>query len=205
MTEKTIDVLAIGNAIVDVIAREQDAFLAENGLEKGRMRLIESDEGERLYAAMGATVESSGGSAANTAAGIAGLGARVAFVGKEKDDPLGRIFAHALRSTGVATARCLVVVTPDAERTMAPSLGVSVTLGAADVDEAQVAAAKVLFLEGYLWDSPSARDACWKAIAVARLSETKVALTLSDALCVDRHREVLVKLIDGGWVDIMFW
>jgi sugar/nucleoside kinase (ribokinase family) len=208
------DVVGLGNAIVDVIAHAEEAFLAAEGMAKGGMTLIEADRAESLYARMGPAVEMSGGSAANTMAGIASLGGRAAFIGKVKDDQLGAIFAHDIRSAGVAfrtrparggapTARCLIFVTPDAQRTMNTYLGASVELGPEDVDEALIAAAQVTYLEGYLWDRPRAKDAFRKAARIAHEAGRKVALTLSDPFCVERHRAEFQELVKGP-VDILF-
>jgi sugar/nucleoside kinase (ribokinase family) len=208
------DVVGLGNAIVDVIAHAEDAFLAAEGMAKGAMTLIEAERAETLYARMGPGVESSGGSAANTMAGIASLGGRAAFIGKVKDDQLGAIFAHDIRAAGVAfrtrpalggapTARCLIFVTPDAQRTMNTYLGASVELGPEDVDEALIAAAQVTYLEGYLWDRPRAKDAFRKAARTAHEAGRKVALTLSDPFCVERHRAEFQELVRGP-VDILF-
>ena len=208
------DVVGLGNAIVDVIAHAEEAFLAAEGMAKGGMTLIEADRAESLYARMGPAVEMSGGSAANTMAGIASLDGRAAFIGKVKDDQLGAIFAHDIRSAGVAfrtrparggapTARCLIFVTPDAQRTMNTYLGASVELGPEDVDEALIAAAQVTYLEGYLWDRPRAKDAFRKAARIAHGAGRKVALTLSDPFCVERHRAEFQELVRGP-VDILF-
>jgi sugar/nucleoside kinase (ribokinase family) len=208
------DVVGLGNAIVDVIAHAEDAFLAAEGMAKGAMTLIEAERAETLYARMGPGVESSGGSAANTMAGIASLGGRAAFIGKVKDDQLGAIFAHDIRAAGVAfrtrpahggapTARCLIFVTPDAQRTMNTYLGASVELGPEDVDEALIAAAQVTYLEGYLWDRPRAKDAFRKAARIAHEAGRKVALTLSDPFCVERHRAEFQELVRGP-IDILF-
>ena len=208
------DVVGLGNAIVDVIAHAEDAFLAAEGMAKGAMTLIEAERAETLYARMGPGVESSGGSAANTMAGIASLGGRAAFIGKVKDDQLGAIFAHDIRAAGVAfrtrparggapTARCLSVVPPDAQRTMNTYLGASVELGPEDVDEALIAAAQVTYLEGYLWDRPRAKDAFRKAARIAHEAGRQVALTLSDPFCVERHRAEFQELVRGP-VDILF-
>ena len=208
------DVVGLGNAIVDVIAHAEDACLAAEGMAKGAMTLIEAERAETLYARMGPGVESSGGSAANTMAGIASLGGRAAFIGKVKDDQLGAIFAHDIRAAGVAfrtrparggapTARCLIFVTPDAQRTMNTYLGASVELGPEDVDEALIAAAQVTYLEGYLWDRPRAKDAFRKAARIAHEAGRQVALTLSDPFCVERHRAEFQELVRGP-VDILF-
>jgi sugar/nucleoside kinase (ribokinase family) len=208
------DVVGLGNAIVDVIAHAEDAFLAAEGMAKGAMTLIDETRAEALYARMGPGLESSGGSAANTMAGIASLGGRAGFIGKVKDDQLGTIFAHDIRAAGVAfrtppanggapTARCLIFVTPDAQRTMNTYLGASVELGPEDVDEALIASARVTYLEGYLWDRPRAKDAFRKAAKIAHAAKAKVALTLSDPFCVERHRAEFQDLVRGP-VDILF-
>lgn len=214
MAERSFDVVGIGNAIVDVLSHAEDGFLERHALTKGTMRLIDTDEAERLYAAMSVGVECSGGSAANTVAGIAGLGGRAAFIGKVKNDQLGQIFTHDIRAVGVAfetapaadgppTARCLILVTPDAQRTMNTYLGACVELTPADVDDTLVAASRVTFLEGYLWDPPAAREACMKAIGTAHGAGGKVALTLSDSFCVERHRAEFRELVEHH-VDILF-
>lgn len=210
----TIDVLGIGNAIVDVISHADDAFISENGLAKGAMTLIDADQAEALYAKMGPGVEISGGSAANTIAGIAGLGGRTAYIGKVADDQLGAVFRHDIRAAGVAydsapiadgapTARCLILVTPDAQRTMNTFLGASTELGPDDIDPALVARAQITYLEGYLWDKPAAKEAFVKAARLAGEAGRKVSLTLSDTFCVDRHRDSFLELIDGH-IDILF-
>ena len=215
MTDRRLDVLAIGNAIVDVIADADDAFLAAEGMHKGAMRLIDEAEATRLYAAMGPGRELSGGSAANTAAGIAALGGSAGFIGQLADDQLGQIFAHDIRSLGVefhtpakngigATARCLILVTADAQRTMNTFLGAAQMLGPDAVDPAGVAAAKILYLEGYLWDPADPRAAMYKAMDAAHAAGTKVAFTLSDSFVVDRHRADLVRLLDEKRIDILF-
>jgi sugar/nucleoside kinase (ribokinase family) len=212
--EPTIDVVGIGNAIVDVLAHSEDGFLAANGLVKGIMRLVDEDEAERIYSRMAPGVECSGGSAANTMAGVAALGARAAYIGKVRDDELGEIFRHDIRALGVGfdvasaadgmtTARCLVLVTPDAHRTMCTYLGVSVELGPEDVDPDLVASAAVIYLEGYLWDAPSAKAAFRRAMDVARGAGRKVSLTLSDPFCVERHRDEFLRLVRDD-VDILF-
>ena len=209
-----LDVLAIGNAIVDVIATADEAFLAEQQLAKGSMRLIDAAEATRLYGAMGVAREMSGGSGANAAAGIAALGSKVAFVGRVADDQLGQVFAHDIRAAGVEyltpfadtgnpTARCLILVTPDAQRTMNTFLGASQDLTRADVDYELVKAAGITYLEGYLWDPPLPREAMVVALEVARANHRKVAFTLSDAFCVERHRADFRDLADGR-VDILF-
>ena len=211
---KPLDVLAIGNAIVDVIAAADDAFLTAQGLDKGSMRLIDADEAERLYGVMGPGREVSGGSGANAAAGIAALGGNVAFIGRVADDQLGQVFAHDIRAAGVdyltpfadsgnPTARCLIMVTPDAQRTMNTFLGASQDLTEADVDYSLVAQAGITYLEGYLWDPPAPRAAMAKALTVAREAGRKVAFTLSDAFCVERHRDDFLMLANGK-VDVLF-
>ena len=214
MSEATTDVLGIGNAIVDVLSRSEEAFLEERGLQKGAMQLIDEAQAADLYAAMGPGVEISGGSAANTIAGLASFGAKGAFVGKVRDDQLGDVFAHDIRSIGVAfdtpaatqgpsTARCLVLVTPDGERTLNTFLGASTGLTPDDVAEDQVAAAKVTYLEGYLWDPPEAKEAFLKAARAGRNAGRDVALSLSDPFCVERHREEFLDLLRDE-VNIVF-
>jgi len=215
MTASRYDVLGIGNAIVDVIARTEDDFLVAQGMQKGAMQLIDEARAKAIYDAMGPATESSGGSAANTIAGVASFGARAAFVGKVKDDELGKVFAHDIRSNNVAfetkpaaggpsTARCYILVTPDGERTMNTFLGAAQDLRPSDIDEAQIAAAEVVYLEGYLWDPPQAKEAFVKAADIAHRNGRRVALTLSDAFCVDRYRGEFLDLIRKGTVDIVF-
>ncbi|MDP6688840.1 MAG: adenosine kinase [Alphaproteobacteria bacterium] len=214
MAEIRYDVLGIGNAIVDVLAPAEDSFLAQHNLAKGAMMLIDGYRAQELYAAMGVGTESSGGSAANTVAGVAALGGRACFIGKVFDDELGRIFAHDIRAVGVdfhsqpatggaPTARCLIMVTPDAMRTMNTFLGACIELGPEDVDEDLVAASAITYLEGYLWDPPGAKEAFLKAMGAARAADRKVALSLSDSFCVDRHREEFQDLVEHH-VDILF-
>jgi sugar/nucleoside kinase (ribokinase family) len=214
MAAPTIDVVGIGNAIVDVLVRADEVFIAKHGLAKGAMRLVDREQAERLYAAMGAGREVSGGSVANSIAGLASLGGRGAYIGKVRDDQLGQVFAHDLRSLGVrfetlpakhgpSTARCLILVTPDAQRTMATYLGACVDLGPADIDETLVASAQVTYLEGYLFDPPQAMAAFRKAAEVAHKSSRKVALSLSDPFCVERHRAEFRDLVDRH-VDVLF-
>ena len=209
-----LDVLGIGNAIVDVLARADDDFLTRHGMVKGTMQLIGAEEAERLYDAMGPGVEVSGGSAANTIAGLAGLGAMAAFIGVVRDDLLGRVFRHDIVSLGVhfptpardhgdPTARSLVLVSPDAQRTMNTYLGASQSLGPKDVDEELVARADILYLEGYLFDPPAAKEAFYKAARHAHQNGGRVALTLSDPFCVERHREEFRVLVKDE-VDILF-
>ena len=215
MTDTRLDILALGNAIVDVLARTEDTFLVDQALHKGAMQLIDEARAESLYGAMGPAVIVSGGSAANTAVGAASLGAKAGFVGKVRDDELGRLFAHDLNATGVAfsvppatdgpaTARSFILVTPDGERTMNTYLGACQTLGPADVDEAAVRSAAVVYLEGYLWDPPAAKDAFRKAVAIAHEAGNRVALSLSDPFCVDRYRAEFRELLRDGSVDILF-
>jgi len=214
MTSTKYDVLGIGNAIVDVIARCEDPFLAANGLAKGAMTLIDEARAGELYAAMGPGRECSGGSAGNTIAGLANLGGKGAYIGRVRDDQLGTIFRHDIRAQGVAfdsapaisgpsTARCLIFVTPDAQRTMQTYLGACVDLGPDQIDEAVVAASGITYMEGYLWDKPAAKDAFRKAAQLAHKHGRKVSLTLSDSFCVDRHRADFLDLADNH-CDIVF-
>jgi len=215
VTDARLDVLCIGNAIVDVIADTSDAFLDTEGLTKGSMRLIDAEEAERLYGHMGPAREISGGSAANTAAGVAALGSRAGFIGQVAPDQLGSFYKHDLTATGVEfttpaadfgepTARSMVLVTPDGHRTMNTFLGAAQHLPASALDEDQIASAAVLYLEGYLWDPETPRYAMVRAIEVARQAGRKVAFTLSDSFCIDRHRDGFNQLIDGGRIDILF-
>lgn len=214
MTQATYDVLGVGNAIVDILSQADDSFLADQGMEKGAMTLVDEARAHAIYDAMGSAVEASGGSAANTIAGVASFGGKAAFIGRVRDDEFGRIFAHDLRSLGVAystpaatggpaTARCLILVTPDAQRTMNTHLGACVELTEADIDPALVAAAQVTYLEGYLFDPPQAKDAFRKAARLAREAGRKVALTLSDSFCVHRYHDEFLELI-GEHIDILF-
>ncbi|MGH7035857.1 MAG: adenosine kinase [Stellaceae bacterium] len=214
MAAPTIDVVGIGNAIVDVLAQADDSFIAAEKLAKGTMALIDEDRARALYERMGSGIEASGGSAANTIAGIASLGGKAAYIGKVADDLLGKVFAHDLRATGVryetaplqggpATARCLIFVTPDAQRTMNTFLGASVEFQAGDIDRNQVEAAQVTYLEGYLFDRPVAKAAFREAGGIAHKAGRKVSLTISDPFCVDRHRADFRDLIRGH-VDILF-
>jgi sugar/nucleoside kinase (ribokinase family) len=215
MTAPRLDVLAIGNAIVDVIADADDRFLESQGLHKGMMRLIDESEAERLYAAMGPGRELSGGSAGNTAAGLAALGCKAGFIGQVADDQLGAIYQHDIESLGVdfiiparadvgATARSLILVTPDAQRTMNTFLGAAQMLDRSDVDPAEVAEAGIIYLEGYLWDPPAPRAAMERAIEAAHAAGRRVAFTLSDTFCVDRHRDGFWQLLRDGKIDILF-
>ena len=215
MSAPRYDVLGIGNAIVDVIARAEDDFLAAQGMHKGGMALIDEARAAAIYDAMGPATESSGGSAANTIVGVASFGGRAAFVGKVKDDVLGKAFAHDIRAArvtfdtkpatdGASTARCYIMVTPDGERTMNTYLGAAQDLKPSDIDEAAVAAAAVIYLEGYLWDPPKAKEAFVKAAEIAHRNNRKGALTVSDSFCVDRYRSEFLDLIRKGTVDILF-
>ena len=208
------DVVGIGNALVDVIAHADDAFIHRESLVKGSMTLIETERAVSLYTALGSAVEMSGGSAANTMCGIASLGGRAAYIGKVSDDDLGLVFGHDLRAVGVAfrpgvpeadmpTGRCIIVVTPDAQRTMNTYLGVSSLLCVPDVDLATVAAGRVLYMEGYLFDRPEAKQAFRRAAQVAHEHDRMVSLTLSDSFCVDRHRDDFRALV-ADEVDILF-
>lgn len=213
MGTENFDVVGIGNAIVDVLVRCDDQLLAENGLAKGAMTLIDGTRAATLYERLGPGVEISGGSAANTMVGVASLGGRAAYIGKVRDDQLGQVFRHDIRAAGVrfdaepaaagpSTARCFVLITPDAQRTLQTYLGVSAELGPEDIDAAVVARAAVTYLEGYLFDPPRAKAAFRKAASIAHDAGRKVALTLSDAFCVDRHRADFLDLIAGA-VDIL--
>jgi sugar/nucleoside kinase (ribokinase family) len=214
VADASIDVTGIGNAIVDVLAHAEDAFITAQGLTKGTMALIDEARARSLYGQMGQAVEVSGGSAANTIAGLASLGGRGAYVGKVARDQLGEVFSHDIRAigvrfetapseSGVPTARCFVLVTPDAQRTLNTYLGACLELGPADIDEALIARSKVVYLEGYLWDPPAAKEAFVKAATLARRAGRKVALSLSDPFCVQRHRRELEQLVDEH-VDILF-
>jgi sugar/nucleoside kinase (ribokinase family) len=214
MTTDSLDVVGIGNAIVDVIASADDAFLERFEMPKGGMVLIDEARAEEIYAAMGSAVVSSGGSAGNTIAGIASLGGRTGYIGKVRDDALGLEFRHDIAAGGTlfptpaatggpATARCLVLVTPDSQRTMNTFLGACVALGPDDIDEALIRSAQVTYLEGYLYDDPSAQAAFHKAAEIAHGAGRKVALSLSDAFCVNRHRDDFRHLVDHH-VDVLF-
>jgi sugar/nucleoside kinase (ribokinase family) len=209
-----LDVVGIGNALVDVIAHVGDVFIEAQDLTKGAMTLIDTDRAMELYTAMGSGVEMSGGSAANTMCGIASFGGRAAYIGKVADDPLGDVFGHDLRAVGVhctnaksmlgvPTGRCLIVVTPDGQRTMNTYLGVSSLFGPDDVDDELVTWGKILYMEGYLWDRPEAKEAYRKAARLAHAAGAKVSLTLSDSFCVDRHRDDFFKLVEDE-VDVLF-
>ena len=214
MTGSNFDVLCIGNAIVDVIARVEDGFVNRHGLVKGSMNLIDETRAEQLYAEMGQAIEVSGGSAGNTAAGVASLGGRAAYFGKVKDDQLGAIFRHDMRAQGVsfdsifaedgpATARSFILVTPDGERTMNTYLGACANFTTSDVDAKTVEAAQVTYMEGYLWDRPEAKEAFTLAARIARAAGRKTSITLSDSFCVERHRDSFLDLIRKD-IDIVF-
>jgi len=215
MTAATYDVLGIGNAIFDVLVQTDEAFLAAHRMTKGGMALIDEARATAIYREMGPAVEMSGGSAANTIVGLANLGARTAYVGKVRDDQIGRLYSHDIRAAGVtfetppatdgpATGCSYILVTPDGERTMNTYLGAAQDLTPEDIDEAQVAAAAILYLEGYLWDPKNAKEAFVKAAGIAHGAGRQVALTLSDAFCVDRYRGEFLDLMRGGTVDLVF-
>lgn len=215
MTDTRFDVLTVGNAIVDIIARAEDDFLARENITKSAMNLIDAERAEHLYSVMGPAVETSGGSAGNTAAGLASLGGTAAYFGKVADDHLGEIFTHDIRAIGVnfatkplagtpPTARSMIFVTPDGERTMNTYLGACVELGPEDVDADIVAESKVTYFEGYLWDPPRAKEAIRLAADIAHQNKRQVAITLSDSFCVDRYRDEFLELMRSGTVDIIF-
>jgi sugar/nucleoside kinase (ribokinase family) len=215
MPQTRIDVLTLGNAIVDVLAHTDEAFLVAQKVHKGAMQLIDEDRAEELFSAMGPATIVSGGSGANTAAGIASLGAKAGFIGKVRDDETGRLFAHDLTAIdvhydvapakqGPATARSFILVTPDGERTMNTYLGACQNLTPDDVNPDTVRAASIVYLEGYLWDPPAAKEAFRKAVRIAHEAGNKVALTLSDAFCVDRYRDEFLGLMRDGSLDILF-
>ena len=214
MAGSDFDVLCIGNAIVDVIARVEEDFVSRHGLVKGSMNLIDEARAEELYAGMGQAIEVSGGSAGNTAAGVASLGGRAAYFGKVKADQLGAIFRHDMRAQGVAfgtpaaeegpaTARSFILVTPDSERTMNTYLGACVNFTTQDVDRKVVEGSEVTYMEGYLWDRPEAKEAFKLAARLARGAGRKTSITLSDSFCVERHRESFLELIRND-IDIVF-
>jgi sugar/nucleoside kinase (ribokinase family) len=214
VAEPELDVVGIGNALVDVLSHADEDQVTRQGLVKGTMHLVDEARARTLYEAMGPGVEMSGGSAANTVVGVASFGGRAHYVGKVRDDQLGEVFGHDLRATGVGydtpratsgppTGRCLILVTPDAQRTMSTFLGASVRLGPADVDRRLVARGKILYLEGYLFDPPEAQEAFRAAAAIAHEAGRKVALTLSDPFCVERHRAAFLDLVEHH-VDILF-
>jgi sugar/nucleoside kinase (ribokinase family) len=215
MTSAKYDVLGIGNAIFDVLVQTDDGFLDSHGMTKGGMALIDEAGAASIYRDMGPATEMSGGSAANTIVGIANLGARAAYVGKVKDDQIGRLYAHDIRAAGVAfdtrpapggpaTGCSYILVTPDGERTMNTYLGAAQDLTPADIDDAQIAASAILYLEGYLWDPASAKAAFVKASTIAHGAGRQVALTLSDSFCVDRYRDEFLGLMRNGTADLIF-
>ena len=215
MTSAKYDVLGIGNAIFDVFAQTDDAFLTTQGMDKGGMALIDEARALKIYDAMGASTKMSGGSAANTIVGVASLGARAAYVGKVKDDQIGKLYAHDIRAAGVAfdtmaattgpaTGCSYILVTPDGERTMNTYLGAAQDLSPADIDEEAIAASAIVYLEGYLWDPANAKEAFVKASEIAHNAKRKVALTLSDAFCVSRYRTEFLDLMRNGTVDLVF-
>src|SRR5881227_1014880 len=215
MAETKYDVLAIGNAIFDVLVQTDEKFLADHGMTKGGMSLIDEARATSIYRDMGPATEMSGGSAANTIVGLANLGARAAYVGKVKDDQIGRLYTHDIRAAGVAfetkaasggpaTGCSYILVTPDGERTMNTYLGAAQELMPSDIDEAQIAGSGIVYLEGYLWDPKSAKEAFVKAADIAHGAGRQVALTLSDSFCVDRYRDEFLDLMRKGTVDLVF-
>lgn len=215
MTSAKYDVLAIGNALFDVLVRAEDDFLVKHGMAKGGMALIDEARAAAIYADMGQATEMSGGSAANTIVGLASFGARTAYVGKVKDDQIGKLYSHDIRAAGVAfntkaaadgpaTGCSYILVTPDGERTMNTFLGAAQDLGPADIDSEQIAASALVYLEGYLWDPANAKEAFLKASQIAHAANRQVALTLSDAFCVDRYRAEFLELMRSGTVDLIF-
>src|SRR6202008_820142 len=215
MADAKYDVLGIGNAIFDVLVKTDEAFLAAHGMTKGSMALIDEARAAAIYRDMGPATEMSGGSAANTIVGVASLGARAAYVGKVKDDQIGKLYVHDIRAAGVtfdtapaksgpATGCSYILVTPDGERTMNTYLGAAQDLTPDDIDPAQIAAAGIIYLEGYLWDPKNAKEAFVKASNIAHEAGRQVALTLSDAFCVDRYRDEFLELMRKGTVDLVF-
>jgi len=215
MTTAKYDVLGIGNAIFDVLVQTDESFLSRHGMTKGGMALIDEARATAIYQDMGAATEMSGGSAANTIVGVANLGARAAYVGKIRDDQIGRLYAHDIRAAGVAfetkaaadgpaTGCSYILVTPDGERTMNTYLGAAQDLMPSDIDAAQIAASSIVYLEGYLWDPKSAKEAFVKAATIAHGAGRQVALTLSDSFCVDRYRDEFLELMRNGTVDLIF-
>ncbi|TAH68716.1 MAG: adenosine kinase [Rhodopseudomonas palustris] len=215
MTSAKYDVLAIGNALFDVLVRAEDDFLVKHGMAKGGMALIDEARAAAIYADMGQATEMSGGSAANTIVGLASLGARAAYVGKVKDDQIGRLYSHDIHAAGVAfdtkpasdgpaTGCSYILITPDGERTMNTYLGAAQDLGPADIDPEQIAASALVYLEGYLWDPKNAKEAFLKASQIAHGAGRQVALTLSDPFCVDRYRDEFLELMRSGTVDLIF-
>ena len=215
MTATKYDVLGIGNAIFDVLVQTDERFLEQHGMTKGGMSLIDEDRATAIYRDMGPATEMSGGSAANTIVGVANLGARAAYIGKVRDDQIGRLYTHDIRAAGVAfetkpaaggpaTGCSYILVTPDGERTMNTYLGAAQELTPSDIDADQVAASAFVYLEGYLWDPKNAKEAFVKAAMIAHKANRQVALTLSDAFCVDRYRDEFLQLMRSGTVDLVF-
>src|SRR5580658_8631517 len=215
MTAAKYDVLGIGNAIFDVLVQTDEHFLEQHGMTKGGMALIDEDRAAAIYRDMGPATEMSGGSAANTIVGIANLGARAAYVGKVRDDQIGRLYTHDIRAAqvafetrpaadGPATGCSYILVTPDGERTMNTYLGAAQELMPGDIDPAQIEAASIVYLEGYLWDPKSAKEAFVKAASIAHQAGRQVALTLSDSFCVDRYRDEFLELMRNGTADLVF-
>jgi adenosine kinase len=215
MTAAKYDVLGIGNAIFDVLVQTDEGFLAAHGMTKGGMALIDESRAAAIYRDMGPATEMSGGSAANTIVGLANLGARAAYVGKVRDDQIGRLYTHDIRAAGVAfatrpaadgpaTGCSYILVTPDGERTMNTYLGAAQELNPSDIDAAEVAGSAFVYLEGYLWDPKNAKDAFVKASTIAHDAGRQVALTLSDSFCVDRYRDEFLELLRNGTVDLVF-
>jgi adenosine kinase len=215
MTAAKYDVLGIGNAIFDVLVQTDEGFLARHGMTKGGMALIDAARAASIYADMGPSVQMSGGSAANTIVGVASLGARTAFVGKVRDDQIGRLYSHDIKAAdvafataaaygGPATGCSYILVTPDGERTMNTYLGAAQELMPGDIDPAEIAASSIVYLEGYLWDPNNAKEAFLKAATIAHDAGRQVALTLSDAFCVDRYRAEFLHLMRDGTVDLIF-
>ena len=214
MAETQHDIVGLGSAIVDIIARCDDEFITQQGLDKGTMRLIDAEEATRLYGEMGPAIEVSGGTVPNTCVGLASLGGKAAFMGKIAKDQFGSVFTHDLRAVGVTfktepvdgtqpTGRCLILVTPDGERTMNTHLGANTELSSAELDPELISGATVLYLEGYSFDGPKAKEAFYEAAKIARDAKTTVSLTLSDPFCVERHRESFLDFIKSG-VDLLF-
>jgi sugar/nucleoside kinase (ribokinase family) len=215
MSNAEFDVLTIGNAIVDIISSTEDDFLVSEKIIKGAMNLIDAERAEHLYSVMGPAIEASGGSAGNTAVGVASLGGNAAYIGKVCDDPLGKIFTHDIRASGVSydtrplddkppTARSFIFVTPDGERSMNTYLGACMELGPDDVEEGKIASSRITYFEGYLWDPPRAKEAIRQAADIAHVNGRQTAITLSDPFCVDRFRDEFLELMRSRTVDIIF-
>jgi sugar/nucleoside kinase (ribokinase family) len=210
----SIDVVALGHPLVDILTHETDDVVARSGVERGAMTMVDAARADEIYAQLGPAQESSGGSAANTAVGVASFGGKSAFIGRIADDAFGKVFAHDLRAAGVEfdvlpatdgspTGRCLVIVAADAERTMCTYLGAGAEIDVQDIDADRIAGAAVTYLEGYLWDEPAAKDAIRRAATLAKEANRKVAFTLSDPFCVERHRDEFRELIESS-VDVLF-